>query len=329
MANPVVTSASAAESRALWEWYRPITRRPAAAESLTPVVQMSTSLELLALVLRQQLSQDALLLWRHERRRGCLRLLAATPLAPWQGEISIPLSEPLVDLCENRLEAVAHVHCLASADPLERLLSDLHLPSGLTSVITSEGDCLLMTCGYRERWQLVAPQTPAVVALSSYLRLGLAVAQGGNCETAWWQLPSHLGHIWRQPWRPSVMRSVYDLGEWLIEVAEACRPLGGDDGPQVIEQIACLARRGNDLMTRLENVYLDGRSTVTTEELLSEALLLVRAAYLLRTSTWPGCLAAMNSLPEPAEANPAALRQSLIDWLITRISEEQTSTTTA
>jgi hypothetical protein len=119
------------------------------------------------------------------------------------------------------------------------------------------------------------------------------------------------------------MRTLYDLNEVLSDVAERGRPAPPQDGLRRRAQIARLAHKGADLMARLESIYWDSRPVVSTEEYLSEAMLLVRGAYQLCLGDWPGCLAAVSTSPVAEANNPSAIRHALVDWILDRMNDEQ------
>jgi hypothetical protein len=322
MTNSATSAAPLVDVRPLFDLFRPAHRRPTSLEAAT-TSHLNSVWDTLALVLRQQLSQDALLLWQHDRRRDDLRLLTSFPSNPSQADITICATSHLAELASGRLEAVAHVHCAHSSCPTEQTLWHLGLHSGLTTSLADEGDSHLLTLGFRESWQLVAHHTPAAVALASYIRECRSLVAPLLKDQRWWELPSEVPHLWRQPYRPSIMRTVYDLNEIFVDLADRGRLDAPPRQSGPATQVARMAHRAGDLMARLENVYLDGRPTITTEELLSEAVLLVRGAYLLSLGCWPGCLAAASHSPQSEQGSPAAIRQSLIDWVLREIEGEQ------
>ena len=321
MANPAVLPSAAAEIRPLFDSFRPTHRHALPAEALLSTQHRYSLWDALALVLSQQLSQDALLLWRLDRRRETISLLACFPTYACDPESVLPASDHLAELGSGRLEVVAHVHCAHSSCPLEQTLWQLGSHSGLTVPLAEGNEGLLMTLGFRESWQWVAHHTPAVAAFASYLRDCRSLLPSLR-DSPWWETTSEVPHLWRQPWRPSIIRSLYDLNEVLADLAECGRLVTPPAEPPPAAQIARLAHRAGDLLARLENVYLDSRATFTVEELLSEAVLLVRGAYLLSLGSWPGCLAAASHSPQPDESSPTALRHALMDWVLRAIDEE-------
>lgn len=324
MANSAVPAPAQVHARPLFDVFRPTARR--LFETPAPS-QHDSAWDMLSLVLNQQLSQDALLLWRYERSRERLLLLASSPSSPYQSEVTLRCDEQLALLAAGRLEALAHVHCALSDSPLEQTLWDLGLHAGLTAVLAEEeGDVYFMTFGFRERWQLVAHHTSTIVAVATYLREVQRLVMPSPLARPWWEMLSLVPHLWRQPYRPSVMRTMYDLNEMLSDVAER---VGVAADPALAPErrfpsISRLAHKGADLIARLESVYWDPRPTVATEEYLSEALLLVRGAYQLCLGDWPGCMAAGSSCPATDAGGPNAIRHALIDWVLEHLSNGQT-----
>jgi hypothetical protein len=305
----------------LFDLFRPAQRRQ--TEGL-PLVPSDSAWDALSLVCNQQLSQDALLMWHYDRRHERFRLCACSPSQPWNQDLVLGTNEQLSQLASQRLEAVAHVHCALSDCPLERALWDLGLHAGLTTVMSEDEDeAYLLTFGFRERWQLVAHHTSTVVAVTAYLREVQKAVLPAPAQKRWWELVSLVPHLCRQPYRPSVMRTVYDLNEILSDVMERCRPTVAEDSVRLSAKIARLAHRGADLMARLESVYWDSRPMVSTEEYLSEAVLLVRGAYQICLGDWSGCMAAASTSPDTEASNPSALRHALVDWVLDRMNGEQ------
>lgn len=295
-----------------------VSRQPVRRESeLLTLTQRDVVWDVLSLICNQQLSQDALLLWRYDLRHERIHLLSSAPSTPWSAELALPASESLRQLGAQRLEAVAHVQCAVSDCPLERALGDLGLHAGLTAVLAeAPGEAHLLTFGYRERWQLISHQTSAVVALTEYLREVQRLALPSPESRKWWEIVSLIPHLWRQPYRPSVLRTIYDLNEMLSDVADRTRLEGPVDRAQIRGQITQLAHKGADLVARLENVYWDPRPLISVEEFLSEAMLLVRGAYQLCLGDWPGCMAATSACPATEGANPNLIRHELVDWVL-------------
>lgn len=298
-----------------------VSRQPARRESeLLTLTQHDVVWDVLSLICNQQLSQDALLLWRYDLRRERLNLLSAAPSTPWPAELAVPVSESVAQLGAQRLEALVHVQCTVSDCPLEQALADLGLHAGLTAVLSdTPTEAYLLTFGYRERWQLVSHQTSAVVAVTEYLREVQRMALPSPERRRWWEMVSLIPHLWRQPYRPSVSRTLYDLNEMLSDVADRTRGEGSDD--RVQGRVARLAHQGADLMARLENVYWDPRPLVSVEEFLSEAVLLVRGAYQLCVGDWPGCMAAARFCPATEGSNPNVIRRELVDWVLGQMED--------
>lgn len=319
MANHLPSVAASLPLRPLLDLARPPQRRTLAFENASAALAPETVWEVLATVAHQQLRQDALLLWRPARHNAQLELLAVTPPGGLLNPLAVTATGALADLLARRLEAVAHVHCAHSNCPLEQTLWQLGLHAGLTTALGTPAAPLLLTVGFRERWQLVAHHTPAVVALGAYLREVAEVCLPGPAAEGWWEAAARVPGLWRQPWRPSVLRTLHDLNEVLAEAAEGESPVA--DRPEA--RVSRLAHKAADLMARWESVYWDSRPTIATEELLAEALMLVRGAYHLGRDDWPGCLAAMDYVPQPAGTSPAALRHALVDWVLSQLAEEQ------
>ena len=320
MTSSTASTPSQVHVRPLFDLFRPAQRRQSEAPAAT---HTDSVWDVLSLVCNQQLSQDALLLWRYERRRERFHLAAASPAGPWHEELALIANEQLAHLAGQRLEAVAHVHCALSDCPLEQALWGLGLHSGLTTVlIDGEEETYLATFGFRERWQLVSHHTSTVVALTSYLNQMQQIALPSPSEKRWWELLSLVPHLWRQPYRPSVTRTVYDLNEILADVAERCRPAASEDPLRLRSKIVRLAHKGADLMARLESVYWDARPVVSPEEYLSEAVLLVRAAYQICLGDWPGCMAATSDCLATEAGSPGAIRHALVDWVLDQMHAE-------
>ena len=297
--------------------------RLASPEAADALGQADSVWDALALVIHKQVSQDALLLWRPARDGEQLQLLSASPAGPLSPGVAVPAPPLLRQLAWGGLEAVAHVHCAYSDCPLERKLWAMGMHAGVSAVLGDPEDRLLVTVGFRERWQLVAHHTPGILALAAYLRECFRVALGPPAARAWWQLPSRIPHLWRQPWRPSIVRTVLDVTEVLIAAADhdntrASRANGDDNAT-----VARVAHCAGELTARLENLYWDSRPSITAEELLSEALLLMRGAYQLCRGHWPGCLAATEPIPQPPGSSPAVMRHELIDWVLSHLLDHE------
>jgi hypothetical protein len=321
MSNSTPLGAAAFQPRALHDLDSAPQSRSASPEASHAAEHADSVWDALALVMHQQVAQDALLLWRPDRDGEQLQLLSASPTVPMAVLPDVAAAPLLRELACGELEAVAHVHCAYSDCPLERKLWTMGMHAGVSAVLGDPEDPLLVTVGFRERWQLVAHHTPGVVALASYLRECFRVALGSPAARAWWQLSSRVPHLWRQPWRPSIIRTVHDVTEVLIEAADhdtACAPRAADDPATTVARVAHSA---GELTARLENLYWDSRPSITAEELLAEALLLVRGAYQLCRGHWPGCLAATGPIPQPPGSSPAAIRHELIDWVLSRLMD--------
>lgn len=317
----VASAPAGVHVRPLYDLFRP-TRRDSALESPTFSTQASLW-ETVSLVLNQQLGHDAMLLWRHDLRRERLHLLTSAPGGPCHNDLIVQATEHLSQLANRRLEAVAHVHCALSECPAEQALWELGLHSGLTTHLAEEGDDVyLVTFGFRQRWQLVAHHAATVTAVMAYLQECQRTALPALSEKRWWELLAQVPHLWRQPYRPSVMRTIYDLNETLADVADRARPEAAVDPLRLRQRLSRLAHKAADLMARLESVYLDTRPTVSTEEYLSEALLLVRGAYQLGLGDWPGCVAAMSAPPPGDATNANAIRHHLVDWVLEQVQAE-------
>lgn len=314
MATSVATAPAQVHVRPLFD----IARQPLRRETeLLPLTPHDFVWDVLSVICNQQLSQDALLLWRYDLRHQRISLLSAAPSTAWSPDLVVSPSESLAQLGNQRLEAVAHVQCARSDCPLEQALGDLGLHSGLTAVLgDTPTEAYLLTFGYRERWQLVSHQTSAVVAVTEYLREVQRLALPSPEQRKWWEMVSLVPHLWRQPYRPSVLRTIYDLNEMLSDVADRARPELPVERTRLQGQIARLAHKGADLMARLENVYWDPRPLGRVEEFLSEAVLLVRGAYQLCLGDWPGCMAAAGACPSAGGANPNLIRHELVDWVL-------------
>ena len=318
MAATVAPAPARAHVRPLFDVSRQSARHEA---ELLPLIPQEFAWDVLSVICNQQLSQDALLLWRYDLRHERVHLLAATPATPWMPEFAVSASDPLAQLGTRRLEALAHVQCALSACPLEQTLSDLGLHAGLTAVIAdSPTEACLVTFGYRERWQLVSHHTSAVVAMAEYLRevQRLVLPQ----QTRWWKMVSLVPHLWRQPYRPSILRTIYDLNEMLSDMVDRTRQERPADSARVRGQVARLAHRGAGLVARLESAYRDPRALVTAEEFLSEAVLLVRGAYQLCLGDWPGCMAAAGVCPSTHEKSPNLIRHELVDWVLGQMESQ-------
>ncbi|MBU0611444.1 MAG: hypothetical protein KKI08_26425 [Armatimonadetes bacterium] len=290
--------------------------------------------EALGLVVRQQVAQDALLLWRHGLRDDRLELLAATPAGVWAPatpsapETTIPADDPLRQLSSRHLDLLAHLRCTPEDGEMERVLSNLGLRSAVTTVVHGDDrETLLVTAGFRHHWRLTAPHAPAFAAFIEHLR---ACQQAALMPLrtvlpdlpAWWELRAQVPTLWQQPYRPSVLRTVHDLMETLAEAARALRPRHDPTALPGPEVALDLAHRTSALMDRLEQVTTGPPARTGFDELLSQALLLVRDAYHLCRGTWPGCLAVVRQRPE-AIAGPAGdLRHQLIDWVAHHIEAE-------
>ena len=318
MTNSVPLDAGAPRPRARHDLDFAPQLRLASPEAADALGQADSVWDALALVIHKQVSQDALLLWRPARDGEQLQLLSASPAGPLNPGVAVPAPPLLRQLAWGGLEAVAHVHCAYSDCPLERKLWTMGMHAGVSTVLGDPEDRLLVTVGFRERWQLVAHHTPGIVALTAYLRECCRVAVGSPAERAWWEFPARIPHLWQQPWRPSIIRTVHDVTEVLIAAAEhdnARVPGVAGDGATVAQ----VAHRAEELTARLESLYWDSYSGTATEELLSEALLLMRGAYQLCRGQWPGCLARTGPVPLVSGSSPAALRHELIDWVLSRL----------
>ena len=318
MTNSTPLGAGVFQPRALHDLDSAPQLRSPSPEAPAALGQADSVWDVLALVIHQQVAQDALLLWRPDREGEQLQLLSVSPAGPMGAGPGVPAAPLLRELACGELEAVAHVHCAYSDCPLERKLWAMGMHAGVSAVLGDPEDRLLVTVGFRERWQLVAHHTPGIVALTAYLRECCRVAVGSPAERAWWEFPARIPHLWQQPWRPSIIRTVQDVTEVLIAAAEhdnARVPgVAGD-----VATVAQVAHRAAELTARLESLYWDSFSGTTTEELLSEALLLMRGAYQLCRGQWPGCLARTGPVPLVSGSSPAALRHELIDWVLSRL----------
>jgi hypothetical protein len=301
------------------------------------------------LVLHQQVAQDAMLLWRHTHRDDQLQLIAGAPdavVTAYGRRVSA--DDQLRQLSSGRLDLLAHLRCTTDDGEMEQVLADLGLRSAISTVLCGdEQETILMTTGFRQRWQLSAQHAPAVSAFVEYLRacqeaaLGSARTFASAGQPAWWDLRSQAPILWQQPYRPSVLRTVHDLMETLAEAARALRPrfdlsaLRTQASASEPEVALALAHRAADLMDRLESIYLGPAQADASDrragfdELLSQALLLVRDAYHLCRGTWPGCLAVVRQRPtaigEPAHGRHVSagdLRHQLIDWVAHHIEVE-------
>lgn len=321
MTNVASVVPSAPPTRCFPELARPAPLRVLATEPEILAERGEAVWDVLGQVFRQQLSHDALLLWQPGPQPGPWRLMALTPGGPAGNQEIVTPTPALLDLAAGQLEALAHVHCAHSVCPFEQTLWRLGLHSGITAALGDPAAPLLLTVGFRERWQLVAHHTSAVAALAHYLRECRAAGLPLTGDARWWAAGCYVAHLWRQPCRPSVVRTVHDLNEVLLDLADQCRP--APPTADVAALIGRLAHKAGDLMARLESVYWDSRPVVTCEEILSEALLVVRGAYQLCSGAWPGCLAAVSFAPQPAATSPAALRHEMIDWVLTQVLSEQ------
>ncbi|MEI6501366.1 MAG: hypothetical protein WCP21_10125 [Armatimonadota bacterium] len=275
--------------------------------------------EALAAVLGRQIAQDALLLWRYERHRGALRLLAASPKGVVAGGEIIAADEGLCRLADRRLDLLVQPSAAVGGGPIAAHLSQLDLRVAATAVAGQDGDdTYLLTAAFSQRWEAVAPHCQVVTALAAYLRHCGEVVLPSARECHWWAAQSRAVRRWRKDCRPSALRTVHDLNEVLLDA----RPRGGASAglPDAAGEAAlATAHRAADLVTRLETVYGTAAGANEDTELLAQALLLTRGAFELCQSRWP----AGGDLGTPPTGllppDPAAKRHSLIDWLTGRV----------
>jgi len=280
------------------------------------------------MVLHQQVGQDALLLWRHTVRDDQVQLIAAAPLAFAGPEVTLAADEQVRQLSAGSLDLLAHLTCSPGDGQMDRALSGLGVQAALTTVLAAAREgAILLTAGFRQRWQLTAEHAPAVTAFVEYLQACQTAALWPTAGAvagphAWWELQSQAPALWQQTYRPSVLRTVHDLMETLSEAARALRPRFDPEGLPAPEVAHDLAHRAADLMDRLEGIYFGPNTHATFDELLSQALLLVRDAYHLCRGTWPGCLAVVRRRPAIAEGPAGDIRHQLIDWVAHHIESE-------
>lgn len=274
-----------------------------------------TVLETLWLVLGQQLCHDALLLWRLPQGAECLELAAAAPRLPEPG-LRVPLDDALRDLMSDQLEIVAHTQCAGSPEELQRALWDQGLHAAVTASLTGDAEATyLVTCGFRQRWELVSHHAGAMSAFMTYLRACQRHGTLGRPGQCWWGLDSQVPRLWRHPHRPTVLRTVHDLTAVLTDAAEQCRPRSGM-GMADLSTVRELAHEAASLMARLEAIYWDPRPVVSVDELLSECVLLVHGACRVCQTDWPGYLASAGQHPDPPGKSPGEIRHALIEWLL-------------
>lgn len=315
MANPAIAP-SGVHVRPLADPLHPVPRRE------THLTLNDAAWDVLGGVLNQQLNQDALLLWSYDRRHGRIELLASAPQGSADSGLMLAVPDQFVQLVSQSFEAIAHVQCALSECPLDKRLWQFGLHSAISTILASEPDqAWLLTCGFRQRWQLVAHHLHTLVALTTYLREWQRQALPAVDCHRWWRMPSQVPHLWRQSYRPSVIRTIHDLNAVLADLSDRCRE--GEPALTVRPNIVRMAHQGAELMARLESIYWDSRPLVSTEELLSEAMLLVRGAYQLCLGEWPGCSGAVRDCPRPLQTSPNAIRQGLIDWILQEIAAEQ------
>lgn len=273
-------------------------------------------------VLHQQLAHDALLLWEYEARTDQLRLRQAAPSSLAAPEMTLRGGPQIQQLVGDELDLLAHVQCLELSSPLEQVLADLGLYAAMTAPLGQvRGNTLLVTCAFRQRWQLITHHSAAFSAVLAYLRLCQRVALPVPESASWWDQDSQVPSLWRHSYRPSVLRTVCDLNEVLLDAAQAGSVGGADSTPRdAALQLAC---GGVNLLASLERTYWDMRPSRDMDELLSEALLLLRGAYRLCLGDWPGCLAVVGGRPTPEGGSPDEIRRHLVQWLAREIETER------
>ncbi len=278
------------------------------------------------LVIRQQILHDVMFLWRYDRQRQRLSLEAAAP-HPWEEEQWIEIEEGthLCRLADGELQILAHVQCMMPSCALQELLHRAGMQSALTATLVPDAsEAYLVTCGFRQPWELISHHADSFSAFLQYLRTCHTLGQPAPRPTWWCHRPAQFSRLWGQLYRPTVLRTVYDLMEILADAAEQCRQagLGCVLGA---EQIRLLAHAAVHLMNQLEAVYVPRRATWDMEELVAEALIIVRGAYQIGTGEWRGCLAQTHrEAPLPPQNMLAAVRHQLVEWLINLVAQEDT-----
>jgi len=273
-------------------------------------------------VMHQQLSQDGLLLWEYDQEEDALHLRQAAPSSLAAPELTIRGGDQIRRLAAAELDVLPHVQCLEPNGQLEQVLADFGLYAAMTAPLSNRGDAtLLVTCAFRQRWQLITHHAAAFSAFLDYLGECQRAVLPSPEQSLWWDLSSHVPSLWRQTYRPSVLRTICDLNEVLLDPAEAAGM--GRKGCTPRETALQLACAGADLMARLESVYFDTRPSCDTDELLSQALLLLRGAYRLCLGEWPGCMAVVDGRPTPDGESPHEMRRQLVEWLAGEIETER------
>jgi len=276
------------------------------------------------LVMRQQILHDAMFLWRYDRRKQRLHLEAAAP-PPWEEAQLMEIEEGthLGRLADGELHLLAHVQCLMPSSALPELLRRGGMQSALTAaLVPNDSEAYLVTCGFRQPWELISHHAESFSAFVQYLRTCHAFGLPAPQPTLWCQRPTQVSRLWGQLYRPTVLRTVYDLTEILADAAEQCRQAGLSRYLEG-EQIRLLAHAGVQLMNQLEAVYVPRRVTYDMEELVAEALILVRGAYQICTGEWRGCVAqTRREAPLPQEMKLGAVRHQLVDWLLNLVESE-------
>jgi hypothetical protein len=272
--------------------------------------------------LHQQLAHDALLLWEYDAGTDELHLRQAAPASLGTPPMTIRGGEDIRQLAAGELDLLPHVQCLEPGGQLERVLADFGLYAAMTVPMSSgKQPALLVTCAFRQRWQLITHHAAAFSAFLEYLGDCQRTVLPPEEQTLWWDLDSHVPSLWRQSYRPSVLRTICDLNEVLLDPAETGDVARKGQTPR--ETALRLACSGADLMAKLESIYFDPRPSCDTDELLSQALLLLRGAYRLCLGEWPGCLTVVDG-KHPAEGdNQHEIRRDLVQWLAGEIETER------
>ncbi|MEI6503217.1 MAG: hypothetical protein WCP21_19575, partial [Armatimonadota bacterium] len=294
--------------------------------------------ESLSSVLHQQLTEEALLLWRYERRSGLLRLLAAAPASAAPVGLIIRAEEPLRLLADGRLELAVQPSGAGREGGLAAVLAGLGVGAAVTAVVGHEGDeANLLTVGFRQPWEL-EQHSQAVLAFAAYLRHCQQVVLPPAAECHWWAWQSRSTRLWRKDYRPSAIRTVHDLNEVLLDAArpEGLRvgrtsksaAVGQSDlemqptwgrGRAAEGLSLATAHHAAELMEQLEGSYGTAPTACDDVELLSQALLLTRGAFELCDGGWPGWMSIEGLPPDPLPEDPAQRRHHLIDWLAGRV----------
>ncbi len=274
----------------------------------------------LALVLRQQISQDLLLMWQCSHHLSRLSLAAASPaLTPLSTERITP-GRMISELACGRLEAVAHVQCREEECGVEAALYRLGALSGITVSLGGDESPFLLTFGFRSCWQFVSHHMSAVSACIAHIVACRDVAFKSSGARRWWEQPAVAPKLWRQPWRPSVFRTVHDLNDVLIEIADQYRPAEMPGPQECKQQVASIAHSSAQLMERLEDLYYSAQTQCLAEELLAEASMIVRSACYIVTGRWLGCFLVAPEISNRPVSRPAEMRRLYIDRIIAHVS---------